>query len=120
MKWLWVAVIAISGTLGDVLCARGMAMHGELDDFRPTGVARILRYIVTHKIVLAGIAGDAIAFFAFLALLSMTELNFAVPATALSYVFKTAMARWYLHERVTRGRWAGAVLVAIGIVLISI
>jgi bacterial/archaeal transporter family protein len=120
VKWLWVAVIAISGTIGDVLCARGMAMHGELDDFRPTGIARILRYIVTHKIVLAGIAGDAIAFFAFLALLSMTELNFAVPATALSYVFKTAMARWYLRERVTWGRWTGAVLVAIGIVLISL
>lgn len=120
MKWLWVAMIAISGTLGDVLCARGMAMHGELDDFRPTGIARILRYMITHKLVLAGIGGEAVAFFSFLALLSITELNFAVPATALSYVFKTAMARWYLHERVTWGRWAGAVLVAIGIVLISL
>jgi bacterial/archaeal transporter family protein len=120
VKWLWVAVTVISGTIGDVLCARGMAMHGELDDFRPTGVARILRYIVTHRIVLAGIAGDAISFFSFLALLSVTELNFAVPATALSYVFKTALARWYLRERVSPSRWAGAILVAFGIVLVSL
>jgi drug/metabolite transporter (DMT)-like permease len=120
VKWVWVAVVAVSGTIGDVLCARGMAMHGELRDLRPTGIGRILRYMVTHRVVLAGIAGDAIAFFAFLALLSMTPLDFAVPATALSYVFKTAMARWYLRERVTWRRWAGAVLVAIGIVLISL
>ncbi len=120
MKWALVAVIAISGTIGDVLCARGMSMHGEADDFHLAGIARILRYIVTHKLVLGGIAGDAMAFFSFLALLSFTELNFAVPATAASYIFKTAMARWYLHERVTWGRWAGAVLVAIGIVLISV
>ncbi|HTU44074.1 MAG TPA: EamA family transporter [Bryobacteraceae bacterium] len=120
MKWLWVAITVISGTIGDVLCARGMAMHGELDDFRPTGIARILRYMVTHKIVLAGIAGDAISFFSFLALLSVTELNFAVPATALSYVFKTALARWYLREHVGWGRWAGALLVAFGIVLVSL
>ena len=120
MKWLWLAITVFSGTIGDVLCARGMAMHGELDDFRPTGIARILRYIVTHKIVLAGIAGDAVSFFSFLALLSVTELNFAVPATALSYVFKTALARWYLRERVSWGRWAGAILVASGIVLVSL
>jgi bacterial/archaeal transporter family protein len=120
MKWLWVAVTVISGTIGDVLCARGMALHGEADDFRPSGIARILRYIVTHRIVVAGIAGDAISFFSFLALLSVTELNFAVPATALSYVFKTALAKWYLREQVTLSRWAGALLVAFGIVLISL
>jgi drug/metabolite transporter (DMT)-like permease len=120
VKWVWVAVVAISGTIGDVLCARGMALHGELDDLRPTGIARILRYMVTHRVVLAGIAGDAISFFAFLALLSMTPLDFAVPATALSYIFKTALARCYLRERVTWKRWTGAVLVAIGIVLISL
>jgi transporter family protein len=120
VKWLWVAITVLSGTVGDVLCARGMAMRGEFDDFRPTGIGRILRYMVTHKIVLAGIAGDAISFFSFLALLSVTELNFAVPATALSYVFKTALARWYLRERVSWGRWAGAVLVAFGIVLVSL
>lgn len=120
MKWLWVAVTVISGTIGDVLCARGMAMHGEADDFGPSGIARIVRYIVTHRIVLAGIAGDAISFFSFLALLSVTELNFAVPATALSYVFKTALAKWLLREHVNAGRWAGAVLVAIGVVLISL
>ncbi|HEX3682774.1 MAG TPA: EamA family transporter [Bryobacteraceae bacterium] len=120
MKWLWVAVTVISGTIGDVLCARGMAMHAELEDFRPQGIARILRYIVTHKLVLAGIAGDAISFFSFLALLSLTELNFAVPATALSYIFKTALARWYLREYVSWGRWAGALLVAFGIVLVSL
>ena len=120
MKWCWVAVTVISGTIGDVLCARGMALHGEADDFRPSGIARILRYIVTHRIVLAGIAGDAISFFSFLALLSITELNFAVPATALSYVFKTALAKRYLREHVTISRWAGALLVAFGIVLISL
>ena len=120
MKWLWVAVTVISGSVGVVICARCMAMLGDADDFVPSGIARIVGYIVTHRIVLAGIAGDAISFFSFLSLLSITELNFAVPATALSYVFKTALAKWLLREQVNTGRWAGAVLVAIGVVLISL
>ena len=120
MKWLWVFVTVAGGTIGDLLNAKGMAERGEIEDLGPRSLGRVIRYIATHRLVLAGIGCDAVSFGGLLALLSTTDLAFAVPVTALSNVLKTALAQWYLNEHVTWRRWAGAILVAIGIVLISV
>jgi bacterial/archaeal transporter family protein len=119
MTWVWLAVSVISGTVGDLLSAKGMAVHGEIQDFGPRGIAQVLRYIATHRLVVAGVAINAVSFFSFLALLSVADLTFAVPATALSYILKTVLAGRFLGESVLGQRWAGAVLVIVGIVLIS-
>jgi bacterial/archaeal transporter family protein len=119
MTWLWLAVSVISGTIGDLLSAKGMAIHGEIQDFGPRGIAQVLRYITTHRLVVAGIAINAVSFFSFLALLSVADLTFAVPATAISYILKTLLAGRYLGECVFAHRGVAAVLVVVGIVLIS-
>jgi drug/metabolite transporter (DMT)-like permease len=118
MNWVLVVISVVSTTVGDLLSAKGMALGGEINDFRPRGIARLLRYVVTHRLVVIGMIGNAVAFFSFLALLSIADLTFAVPAMALSYILKTALAKWYLGEYITLRRWAGAVLVAIGVALI--
>lgn len=120
MKWFWVFVTVVGGTFGDLLNAKGMAMHGEIEDLGPGGLMRVVRYIATHRLVLLGILADAFSFVGLLALLATTDLAFAVPVTAISNIIKTALARWYLGEHVTWRRWAGAVLVAVGIIMISI
>jgi uncharacterized membrane protein len=120
MKWTCVLLVVLSSTAGDVFSAKGMAARGEIEDFRPRGIARVIHYIASHPMVLAGIAINAISFIAFLALLSVAPLSFAVPATALSYVLKTVLAKFYLHEHVHRMRWIGVALVSTGIILISI
>jgi transporter family protein len=119
MKWVWVAVVVLSSTAGDVFSAKGMSQRGEIQDFRPRGLAKVIQYIATHPMVLAGIGTNAVSFIAFLALLSVAPLSFAVPATALSYVLKTVLAQFYLREHVHRSRWLGVALVVTGIVLIS-
>ncbi len=119
MRWLWVAVVVIAGTAGDVFSAKGMAERGEIDDFHPGALARVLRYIATHPLVMTGIVTNAVSFVAFLALLSIAPLSFAVPATALSYILKTLLAEFYLHEHVDRSRWIGVALVASGIILVA-
>jgi uncharacterized membrane protein len=120
MKWVWVIVVVLSSTAGDVFSAKGMAQRGEIQDFHLRGIARVIHYIATHPMVLTGIATNAISFVAFLALLSVAPLSFAVPATALSYVLKTVLAEFYLHEHVDRTRWIGVALVSTGIILISV
>jgi bacterial/archaeal transporter family protein len=119
MKWVWVAVTVISGTTGDLLCAKGMAIYGDIEDFGAHSITQILRHMTTHPLVVAGITSNAVSFFSFLALLSVAELNFAVPATALNYILKTVLAASYLGESVLAHRWLGSVLVMVGIVLIS-
>jgi drug/metabolite transporter (DMT)-like permease len=62
----------------------------------------------------------AVSFFAFLALLKIADLSFAVPATAATVVVETLLARVVLKERVDGRRWAGAVLVALGVALLAV
>jgi drug/metabolite transporter (DMT)-like permease len=120
VKWLWVFITVVAGALGDLLNAKGMAVHGEIKDLGPRSLVRTIRYIATHRLVLSGIGADAVSFVGLLVLLATTDLAFAVPVTAISNILKTALARWYLGERVTWRRWAGAILVGAGIILISV
>lgn len=118
MRWIFVLATVISGTAGDVLSAKAMTMGGEIEDFSPRGIGKIIRYIFTHRLLLIGIVCNAISFVMFLGLLSVAELSFAVPATALSYILKIVLARIYLGESVTWQRWAGALLVGMGVILL--
>ena len=62
----------------------------------------------------------AISFFAFMGLLTVSELSFAVPATAITYVLETVLAKYVLKEQVNGLRWAGAALVICGVALVSL
>src|SRR6185503_10258744 len=101
-------------TLKDVLQAVAMKEHGEVHDFRPGALGGVLRLLARNRGILASIFFSGVAFFAFLRLVSIADLSFAVPATAASYVFETILAKYVLKERVSGDRWAGAVLVACG------
>jgi bacterial/archaeal transporter family protein len=65
-----------------------------------------------------GIGLMALAFFAFITVLSWAEVSFVVPATAANYIVGVLGARVLLKERVSKTRWAGVVLVAAGVVLV--
>jgi drug/metabolite transporter (DMT)-like permease len=118
LKWGLILLTVFSSSIGDLLCARGMSQGGELNDFRPSGLARAIRYIVTRRMVLLGGLCYAVAFFSMLALLSIAPLSVAVPATALSFVLDTIGARFFLHEDVRWKRWLGVLCVTAGVLLI--
>lgn len=120
MRWLLVAVIAAATTLSDVLQAAAMKRQGEIRDFRLGAIRRLVARLARNKLILASVVAMTVSFFAFIALLSLADLSFAVPATAASYVLETVLARYLLKERVTWGRWAGAMLVACGVALLSL
>ena len=118
MTWAYLLINITAGTIGDLLTAKGMSMGGELNDFGPRGIAHLLRYIFTYRLVLIGTISNAICFCSFMALLSVADVSLVVPATASSYVLKAILAKWYLGENVTWRRWAGASLVTLGVALI--
>jgi drug/metabolite transporter (DMT)-like permease len=120
MKWLLVAVIAAATTASDVLQAAAMKRHGEIRDFRPGALGRVLAALARNKLIIASVAAMTVSFFAFIALLSVADLSFSVPATAASYVLETVLAKYLLQEPVTLGRWAGAALVACGVALLAL
>jgi drug/metabolite transporter (DMT)-like permease len=120
MKFVWIAVIVAATTAGEVLQAHGMRRHGEIQDFRPGAIGRAMAMLARNWAVIASVAAMAVSFFAYLGLLTISELSFAVPATAVTYVLETLLAKYILKEHVTRLRWAGAALVICGVALVSL
>jgi drug/metabolite transporter (DMT)-like permease len=119
MKWLLVGIIAVCNTLGDVLNTAGMKRQGEVEDLSPWTLLKMIQKIVRNPLVLGGFSALAVSFFALLSLLSITTVSFAVPATAISYLLETLLAKHILGEDVRWRRWAAASLVACGVVLLS-
>ncbi len=120
MRWILVALIVGPGTVGDLLTTAGMKRHGEVNDFSIAGLARLLGQLARNPYIVIGMVGMAISFFALMDLLSIAKLSFAVPATASSYLLETGLAKYLLKEEVGWKRLAGASLVAIGVMLVSI
>lgn len=120
MRWILLSVIIVCNTLGDVLNTAGMKRWGELDEIAPAAIGHMILDIFRNPYVMAGLASLTVSFFALLALLSVANVSFAIPATAASFLFETLLSKVYLKEDVSWRRWAGASLVACGVVLLSI
>ena len=120
VRWILVLVIIASNASGDLLNAFGMRRHGGVQDFRPSGIRRLIAAIARNRYVVGGVASMAVGFFALLSLLSIADLSFAIPATAGSYMIETILAKLVLKEDVHWQRWAGACLVAGGVALLSL
>jgi transporter family protein len=120
MIWALVALMVGATTAGEILQAAGMRCHGEIHDFRPGAIGRAVTVLARNRFVIGGVVAMAISFFAFMKLLSMTDLSFAVPVSAVTYAMETVLAKYLLKERVNALRWAGAALVICGVTLVSL
>jgi drug/metabolite transporter (DMT)-like permease len=120
MKWMLIATIVAATTAGEILQALGMRRHGEIRDFRPGALGGAARLLVRNQFVIGSVVAMAVSFFAYMGLLTISELSFAVPATAITYAFETALAKYVLKEDVDGLRWAGAWLVICGVALVSL
>ncbi len=47
--------------------------------------------------------------------LSFADLTFVLPATAIGYVIMALLSIFWLHEHVSLQRWAGIVLIIVGV-----
>ena len=112
MRWLLVAAIVGSTTAGDLMQSFEMKRHKQSSLAQTVGFLK-------RPLLMLSIVCMAISFFSFLALLRVADLSFAVPATAATVVVETVLARFILKERVDGRRWAGAVLVALGVALLA-
>ena len=120
MRWILVGIIAVCNTLGDVLNTAGMKRQWEVEELGPRSLAQMVAGIFHNPMVLGGLAALTVSFFALLSLLSIASVSFAIPATAVSYLLETALAKYVLKESVTWRRWAGATLVACGVFMLQL
>jgi len=114
---LFVALVVLSSTYGEILITMGMKQAGEPERLRPRPVLRFLGRALRNGYFWAAIPLLALSFYAMLALLSWAPVSFVVPATALSYAVGALGGRFLLGERVDAVRWTGVLLVCVGVAL---
>lgn len=112
--------LAVSaGTVGDILLAKGMKEMGDLSAMNLRGILDAALRALTSPKLIVGTAMLAVFFFLWLAVLSWEDLSVALPMQALNYVLVAFLSQYFLGEVVSPLRWAGTLLVCIGVMMIT-
>ena len=126
MKTAAVLIIAIvAQAFGDVFLTRGMkaiapAQTGGGEFFDSLSqVAHIAVQALQSPMVWLGTLMLIVFFVLFSAALSWADLSFVLPATAFGYVLNVAAGYYFLGETVSNRRWAGAMIITLGVLFVS-
>ena len=113
-------LIMVAGTAGELCGARAMKTFGEAKQIHPAAIVRTLLRAMQVGWMWLGLLLMTIAFFALLGMLSLENVSFVVPATALSYGVGALGGKMFLGEKVSLTRWIGVFLVCVGVALVFI
>lgn len=126
MKTATVLIIAIvAQAAGDVFLTKGMK---TLTSLEPSGggqsellsqVLHLALQAMQSPMVWVGTLLLIVFFALFSAALSWADLSFVLPATAFGYVLNVAAGYYFLNEAVSPRRWAGAVIITLGVLFVS-
>jgi len=115
----FLGVVVFCGTGGEISITRTMKRVGEVKSLAPRLLLPRLGRAFHLGSMWLGILLLAISFYSLLALLSWNPVSFVIPATAMSYAVGVLGAKYLLGERVSRMRWAGVLLVCLGVALVA-
>ena len=118
LKFLYFFMIVVAGTGGELCVSRAMKQTGEVREFRPAAIAKVVLRALRNRWMWLGVGLMTVAFFSLLAILSVEKVSFVVPVTALSYVAGALGGRFFLGEKINASRWTGIALVCIGVTLV--
>lgn len=119
-KTFLVMLLAVTaGTIGDILLAKGMKEMGDVSAMNMRAILSAAYQALTTPKLVIGTAMLAIFFFLWLAVLSWEDLSVALPMQALNYVLVAFLSQYFLGETVSPLRWAGTVLVCVGVMMIT-
>lgn len=101
--------------VGNLSLAWGMKHSSEAAS---DGPLHYLRAMLDPAVAL-GVALLILSVLTRMALLSLADLSFVLPVTAIGYVLAAFLGKTFLHETVTAQRWTGTVLIVIGAALVG-
>ena len=114
-KYLVLLSIVVFGSIGDSFLARGMKDVGAIDIHHLSHLFTAL----ANPWVIFGIFSLLGFMSSYMTALSFADLTYVLPATAIGYVFMALLGHFWLHEHVSPQRWAGIVLVTVGVGLVA-
>jgi uncharacterized membrane protein len=119
--WSAIGMIVLASSAGDVLLSAAMKRIGDLDELRArNGLAAVVVRIFREKQFLMGLCCMAVGFFSLLTALSWGDASLVAPSSAsLTFIVSAVMAKVFLKENVDGRRWMSALLVCIGVALLT-
>jgi drug/metabolite transporter (DMT)-like permease len=119
--WIAISLIVLASSAGDVLLSSAMKRIGDLDELRARrGLLIVIGRVFREKQFLMAIACMSVGFFSLLTALSWADASLVAPASAsLTFIVSAIMAKLFLKEHVDRRRWISALLVCVGVVLLT-
>lgn len=119
-KTVLIMLLAVTaGTVGDLLLAKGMKELGDISAMNLRGILTTAGQALSSPKIVFGTMMLAVFFFLWLAVLSWEDLSVALPMQALNYVLVAFLSQYLLGEIVSPLRWAGTMLVCIGVIMIT-
>lgn len=110
-RYMVLVAIMVTASLGDTFLSAGMREVGPVSLYHLSTLIAALRV----PWVLAGIVLLTGFFAAYLTALSWADLTFVLPATSFGYVIIALLSQFWLHETITPTRWAGILLITLGV-----
>jgi drug/metabolite transporter (DMT)-like permease len=113
------AIFVLSGSAGELAVTYGMKKAGAPDHLRISHVTSFLGRAFCTGWFWVGVPLMALSFYLLMVLLSWEPISLVIPASALSYVVGTLGAKYILKEDVNGVRWAGVILVCVGVAIVA-
>src|SRR5579864_8703480 len=114
---LILSFVVLTGTGGEISLTHAMKQIGEVHQFSPSAIYRVLLRSLRQIWLWIAVGLMALSFYAFLTMLSWYPVSFVVPATSLAYVAGALGAKFLLQERLSAVRWAGVIFICFGVAL---
>lgn len=110
-KYLVLMCLMVCATFGDFFLKLGMNRQPHIGMDNPLALIGVL----ADPWIILGVLTLICFFSCYIASLSWADLTYIMPATAFGYVLTAVLSRIVLHEQITDRRWAGIVLITIGV-----
>ncbi len=116
---IFLIISVLAQAIGNTCLSKGMkAIAGSGAGVDSFSLGLLLDAMGT-PIIWIGILCLILFFGCFAALLSWADLSFVLPASSFGYILNVAFASAFLGEPVPPIRWAGTLLIVLGVVLVS-
>jgi len=113
-----VLLMVLCANVGDLMLKRGMLQIGAVQ-ISVEGIERAFRLTATNGTIWLGILFLLGFTISYMTVVSWADYSYVMPAGAFGYALLTLLAVIFLHERVSVQRWAGVILICVGVLLVG-
>lgn len=90
-----------------------------MPEFAADGILSYIVSFLTNPWIVFGILLLIVWMVAQLSMFTWADLSYVLPVTASYYILTALLSRLFLDERISPTRWAGIVVISLGVMLVA-